>query len=133
MAHFRLAGCGLLALSACFVSSSVSLSAQAGLSPNVEKQMKDIYTFKASLTPVEEKMSTNLVLLSRQAQGKLAPNMVRYAHALNRGADGKFAVDVRGYKTSAFVDSIAKVGADMTEGSTSLSAVRTGQFHARIN
>ncbi len=127
------AGHLLLAFAAVTTASSGVLFAQAPLDPNVQKQMRDIYTFKASFTPAEAKLSSNLVLLSRQSQGKLAANMTRYVRALEHDASGKFAVEVVGYKTAAFADSVAKVNAEMASDSTPASAARTGHIRAQVN
>ena len=129
MVRFRFAGKILLALSALTLASSAVLSAQA-LDPAVQQQMKDIYSFKASLTPAEQKLSTNLILASRLSKGTLSANMVRYARALTADASGKFAVEVKGSKTSSFLDSAS--GLQMSEGSTPQSAIRTGRYSARV-
>ncbi len=132
MIRFRLTGRLLLALAAVASVSSGALSAQAPLDPNVVKQMKEIYSFKASLTPVEAKLSTNLVLLTRFAKGTLPANMKRYVPQATRDSSGKFIVEVNGLKTSAFVDSVSKAGVAMSDSSTPLSAVRSGRFHTRV-
>ncbi len=66
----------------------------AGLAPSAVKQLHEIYALKASLTPAERKMSTNLVLLSRLVQGKLPADLVQMVSLPVRNAQGKFAVDV---------------------------------------
>lgn len=132
MVSLRLAGQRLLTLSALLAASLGGSSAQSTLDPHVQKEMLEIYSFKESLTPAERKLSTNLVLETRHAQGKLAPNMVRYARALNHDVTGRFAVEVHGLKSGAFVDSALKAEAQMTDGSTPLSAGQTGRFHARV-
>jgi subtilisin family serine protease len=133
MNRFRFTGRLLLALAAVAPVASGALSAQAPLDPNVIKQMKEIYSFKASLTPAEAKLSTNLVLLTRLAKGTLPANMMRYVPQAVRDSNGKFAVEVHGLKTSAFMDSASRAGIAMTDGATPMSAVRSGRFHARVS
>ena len=94
----------LLASSLAFSPNSIAQTATtnaAGLSPSAVKQLQEIYSFKASLTPAERKMSLNLAMLSRLVQGKLPAGMVQFVNLPARNTQGKFTVEVQGRPGSA--------------------------------
>lgn len=131
MNRFRLTG--RLALAAVTAASAaLAVSAQASLDPNVVKQIKEIYSFKASLSPSEAKLSTNLLLVSRQAKGTLPANMKQYLAGAKRDSAGKLEVVVHGLKTSSFVDSASRAGVAMEESATPMAVVRSGRYHAHV-
>lgn len=76
-----------------------------GLSEHALKQIREIYSFKASLTPAERKLSLNLAMLSRLVQGKLPAGMVEFVQLPARNAQGKFTVEVEGRPGSALTRS----------------------------
>ena len=76
----------------------------SGLAPSALKQIQDFYAIKASMTPAEQKMSTNLVLLSRMVQGKLPQTLTSLVQLPTRDADGKFVVEVKGRSGSCATD-----------------------------
>ncbi len=98
----------LSSLAASAVHAQGTTSA-AGLGPTAMKQIQEIYAIKASLTPAERKMSSNLVMLSRLVQGKLPADLVSLVQLPVRNSRGKFAVDVHGKAGVALVSSLSDV------------------------
>jgi subtilisin family serine protease len=89
-----------------FSAAVATVPSQAQLSPAVQNQIAQIYAFKKTFTPAEKKMSSNLVLLSREAQhiplGTLAQFIDR-----GKGLDGKgrLQVEVGGELTPSLMSS----------------------------
>lgn len=105
------------AVTAALLFSSLATSAvraqnAAGLSPAALKQVQEIYALKASLTPAERKMSTNLVLLSRLVQGKLPTSLVQFVKLPTRDAAGKFSVEVKGQGGKSLAGKLSDVEVD---------------------
>ena len=85
-----------------------------GLSPAALQLMQDVYSLKASLTPAEQKMSTNLVLLSRLVQGKLPASLVQFVKLPARNAAGKFSIDVHGRSGASLASGLTDVEKEST-------------------
>ncbi len=80
---------------------SLSLPAFAQLSDSVQRQISDVLQFKDSLSPAEQKLSTNLLFASRNAQGKpagvatdvagtsISPDQAMVRVAIRTSAEGK--------------------------------------------
>ncbi|GAA3755806.1 S8 family peptidase [Terriglobus aquaticus] len=118
----------MLAASLAFSATHAqSTEATAGLAPSALKQIQAVYAIKASLSPVEQKMSFNLVLLSRQAQGKLPKELASLVRVPQTDAQGKIAVDVNARPGVRLASSLAKFG-DVDASSTSIAG-----HHARAH
>ncbi|MGI4757248.1 MAG: S8 family peptidase [Janthinobacterium lividum] len=100
-----------------------------GLSPEAVKQIQDIYELKASLTPAERKLSTNLLLLSRMSQGRLPASLVRFVRLPARNSVGKFAVEVHGHLSTSLLSSGVM---DVDKTSVSPRALAVGRVHASM-
>ena len=124
----RSARIGSLALAA--VASSGSLSAQ--LSAAAQRQVREIYSFKESLTPAERKLSTNLVLLSRAAQGTLPASLRQFVHSPARNGAGKFAVEIHGRLSASTVSAVAS-DLDGSDRVAPSQAVRAGRMRAHLS
>ena len=96
------------------LSATASSSAQIG--PRGLKEMNEIYAFKATLTPAEQKMSTVLVLASRAASGKPLGIMSRFSAAPKKDDSGQVLVDVLGYATPALLKSASVGSFDTVDG-----------------
>ena len=120
----------LLASSLAFSPNSIAQTATtnaAGLSPSAVKQLQEIYSFKASLTPAERKMSLNLAMLSRLVQGKLPAGMVQFVNLPARNTQGKFTVEVQGRPGSALT------ARDLGDVETEAAPVYAQRNHARAH
>ena len=93
-----LLGCGLL------LAAAGSLSAQA---PSALKEMQDVYAFKATFTPAEQKMSTTLVLASRAATGRPLGSMAKFYTAPTKDTQGRISVEVLGFASAALLQTDA--------------------------
>jgi hypothetical protein len=71
-----------------------SFPALAQLSESAQKQIAEVLAFKQTFSPAEQKMSSNLVLLSRKARHIPLGNLERYVTAGKPDAQGKVAVDI---------------------------------------
>jgi hypothetical protein len=105
----------------------------AGIAPSAAKQMQEIYAFKKSLSPAEQKMSTNVVLNYRIAQGKNVGNLARFAAPLTKDSSGRIEVEVNGYMTPSLLSSSAMKFSEKENGQTPISVFRTGKIHTHVN
>ncbi len=101
---------GLLFLgSVVLLSPAVPLPAQGPiqLAPSAFKEMQEIYAFKATFSPAEQKMSIGLVLASRAAAGRPLGSMARLYLAPKTDAQGLIPVQVLGFASAALLGSDA--------------------------
>ena len=98
-----LLGCGLLFAAA----GSLFAQTPAQLAPSALKEMQDVYAFKASLTPAEQKMSTSLVLASRAAAGRSLGSMAKFHTAAAKDAQGAISVEVLGFASASLLQTDA--------------------------
>lgn len=101
--HALLLGCGLL------FAAAGSLSAQAPiqLAPSALKEVQEVYAFKATFTPAEQKMSTTLVLASRAAAGRPLGSMAKFYTAPAKNAQGMISVEVLGFASASLLQTNA--------------------------
>jgi hypothetical protein len=116
MKHFsqRTALCALLL--GCF-GSTAAFSQAKQLSAAALSQIQDVYAFKATFTPAEQKMSSNLVLASRAASGKSLGALAKFYVAPPKDQAGMVLVDVLGYATPGLLGSSSIAGLDQIGGS----------------
>ncbi len=98
-----LLGCGLLFAAA----GSLLAQAPTQLAPSALKEVQDVYAFKATFTPAEQKMSTTLVLASRAAAGRPLGSMSRFYTAPAKDARGMISVDVLGFASASLLQTDA--------------------------
>jgi subtilisin family serine protease len=104
--------------------------AQAQLAPSARRQIEEIYAMKASLTPAEKKMSSNLVLASRAARRVPLGAMARFLAPPARDAEDRIAVEVIGSMTPSLLGHPAMRGMEAVSGVTP----QAGRFgHARTH
>ena len=119
----------LLVLTSAF-SLTASLSAQ--VKPSAVKEIQDIYAFKATLTPVEKKMSTNLVLATRLASGKKLGAMTKFYSPLPKDDDGAILLDVAGFASPALVKSAAVSRFDAVESAQPVANFQHTHLRAHV-
>lgn len=122
---------GSLCLAALLPVAALAQTSDA-IAPSALKQIQEIYKFKASLTPAEQKMSSNLALLHRIAEGKNVGSLAKLASPLPKDSQGRIEVVVSGYMTSSLLTSNAMKGADRVNGNIPVSAFQTGKIHAHL-
>ena len=98
-----LLGCGLLFAAA----GSLSAQAPTQLAPSAVKELQEVYAFKATFTPAEQKMSTSLVLAFRAAAGRPLGSMARLYTAPTKDARGMISVEVLGFASASLLQTDA--------------------------
>ena len=96
-------GCGLLFAAA----GSLLAQTPTQLAPSAVKELQDVYAFKATFTPAEQKMSTTLVLASRAAAGRPLGSMAKFYTVPAKDAQGLISVEVLGFASAALLQSDA--------------------------
>jgi hypothetical protein len=111
---------------------SAGATAKAQLSDPVQQQMAEILAFKQTFTPDEQKMSSNLVLLSRQARNMPLGSLASMINTGTANADGKVGVEIGADLSPALMSSA--VMTDILNG-TDLpgDAYAQGKVHAQID
>ena len=100
----------------------------AQISDSAQAQIAEIYRFKHSFTPAEQKMSWSLVLASRMARGIDVGNLAQFADPSLFDPDGKLQVVVHANLTNSVVTDIIANGGEL--------GAHSYQFHrasARMN
>jgi hypothetical protein len=93
-----------------------SLPAFAQLSDSAQKQIAEVLAFKQTFSPAEQKMSSNLVLLSRKARHIPLGNLERFATAGRADAQGKVEVEIGADLSPALMSSRVMTGIVQTDG-----------------
>lgn len=118
--------------------SAVALSllptvSHAQIADSALKQIAEISAFKQTFTPAEQKMSFNLVLLSRQAQGTLPASLQPLVDYANVDANGNPIVLVDGYISSSLLSTKAMNGAERdANGDIPMAAYDSGKLRAHV-
>lgn len=86
-------------------SSGVGRAQDAPIAPSALKEIEEIYAFKDTLSPAEQKMSTGLVLASRRASGRPLGRMAKFYSPPKMDGDGQVLVDVLGYASARLLGS----------------------------
>src|SRR5882724_1670907 len=110
-------------------SKSIPQSAQNKLSPSGLQQIEMLEAEKASRTPRERKISTQLLQAMRDSRGEtMAAGVNLRPVNLNLDADGKFKVDITGSVNDNLVFKIQQLGGEVISSSSEF-----GRMTARIN
>lgn len=108
------------------------LPANAEVAASAKKQMAEIAAIKHSLSPAEQKMSFNLVLLERDAQHTLPADLAQLVNRSGLNSKGEALVSVEGYLTPSLLSSSLMQGVEKTDGQVAASAFATGRVRARV-
>lgn len=95
------------------------------------KEIQDIYAFKATFTPAEQKMSTNLVLASRAAGGKSLGAMAKFYTAPARDTQGQISVEVLGFASATLLQT-GVVSFDAVAGQRPAANYQRSQLRAHV-
>lgn len=114
------------------ISHAQSTAQSTAIAPSALKQIQEIYAFKAKLTPAEQKMSSNLALNYRIAQGKNVGNLAHFATPLAHDSNGRIEVEVSGYMTPSLLSSSAMKFSEKENGQTPVAAFRTGKIRTHV-
>ena len=121
--------CCLGALAAACLLPSV---ASAQMAPSALKQIQEIYALKASLSPAEAKLSSNLVLHTRMATGKDVGKLARFASPLAHDSSGRIEVEVTGYMTPSLLWSAGMKHSEKVNGQTPIGVFQTGKIRTHV-
>ena len=118
----------------CLVAAVLLMPSFAGgqVAPSAVKQMEKIYAFKASLTPAEQKLSSNLALHYRMARGQDIGELKRFMTPLAHDGAGRIEVEVTGYMTPSLLSSSSMKFADKVNGNIPEGAFQTGKLRTHI-
>lgn len=108
--------------------------AHAQLSPSANKQIAEILAFKKTFTPAEQKMSSNLVLLTREARHIPLGNLARFANKAGvLDSQGKLLVDIHADLSPSLMSSSAMSSVLHANGDVPQHAFASGHLRARVN
>ncbi len=125
-------GRSLHPLSSLCVVLALTASLTAQIKPSALKEMEEIYAFKATLTPAEQKMSTPLVLAYRAATGKPLGVMGRLYTPLQKDIQGRIPVEVLGFASASLVQSDA-AAFDAVAGRKPEATFQHAHLRAHVN
>ncbi|MGI4831636.1 MAG: S8 family peptidase [Janthinobacterium lividum] len=123
-----------LPASLCLAGAALLLPSVLGaqIAPSARKQIEEVYAFKASLSPAEQKMSSNLVLNYRIAQHKNVGNLAHFASPLPHDSEGRIEVEVNGYMTPGLLSSPAMKFSEKVNDSIPVGAFQTGKIRTHV-
>ena len=105
---------------------------QAQISESAKKQIAEIMAFKKTFTAAEQKMSFNLVLLSRQSRGVLPKSLQPLLDLSDVDAEGRPVVLVDGYVGPSLLANSAMRGVETIDGHVPIPAVAAGKVRAHV-
>jgi hypothetical protein len=118
---------------AALLGASISPAAlQAQLSESAKKQMVEIVAFKRTFSSAEQKMSFNLVLLSRQSRGELPESLQPLIDLSDVDASGRPIVLVDGYVGPSLLANSAMRGVETIDGQVPIPAIAAGKIRAHV-
>ena len=110
-----------------------NVDANAQLSEQVQKQIAEVAAFKNSFSPAEQKMSFNLVLVSRAAHHHLKASLARLINRSELDSNGDAVVQVNGYLTASLLSNRAMAGVEKTNGQVAAHAFTSGKVQAHVH
>ena len=105
----------------------------AQISDSAAKQIAEIMALKKSFTPSEQKMSFNLVLLSREAQGTLPDSLKSLIDRSDVDSNGQPIVLVDGYVGPSLLANDAMYGVEKVDGKVPAAAYASGKVRAHVD
>ncbi len=121
----------LNALAVLGLLAAFTASAQSHIAPSALKEIDEIYAFKATFTPAEQKMSTALVFASRLAAGDTLGRMARFYNAPQKDSNGQVLVDLLGYASPQLLRS-ANVAFDDLAGQRPAATYQHTHLRAHV-
>lgn len=106
---------------------------QAQIAEAGAKQIAEIAAFKRTFTPAEQKMSFNLVLLSRESQGALPASLKGLIDRSGVDENGKPIVLVDGYVGNSLLANDLMRGAETVDGKVPMAALASGKVRAHVD
>ena len=132
---FRFIAARIFMFAGLFAPAVLSLAPtvlQAQISDSAKSQIAEIMAFKKTFTPAEQKMSFNLVLLSRQSRGRLPASLRSLINLADVDASGRPIVVVDGFVSPALLANTAMRGVETEDGHVANAAVAAGKVRAHV-
>ena len=123
----------LASVSVFAVALMLAGAAKAEIAASAKKQIAEIGALKRNLTPAEQKLSFDLLLLERDAQHKLPDDLKGLINASAIDGNGSTLVTVDGYMTPSLLSSHAMRGVEKIGGQVPSSAFATGKVRAQVS
>lgn len=111
---------GLSALAA----GAPDATAEAAIQKRIAAQMSALHQEKASRTPAQRKMDSQLVLTARQRQGNMPVELGALRAPLDAAADNRVLVDIKATVTPELLAQIAAVGGTVVNSFPQYNAIR---------
>jgi uncharacterized repeat protein (TIGR01451 family) len=106
------------------ISSHVAAQ-EREIAPSASRQIQQLLEEKASRTPAQQKMSSDLLLNPRSARGSaMAPNLPELRSDVQVDTSGETLVDIKGEVTDALMARIEEVGGQVVNSFPQFGSVR---------
>ncbi len=116
----------------CLFSAGGLTRVHAEIANSARKQMREIASLKQSLTPAEQKMSFDLVLLERDAKHTLPADLKHLVSSAVLNSSGEAVVSVKGSLTPSLLSNALLQGVDTVDGQVPAGAVAAGRVRAHV-
>ncbi len=111
----------------------ISAPSFAQITDSASQQIAEILAFKKTFTPAEQKMSSNLVLLSRRAHRMPLGNLGKYISEAKPDAQGRVVVTIGADLTPSLMSSRVMSNIVRAEGQIPQQDFRDGRIHAHVH
>jgi subtilisin family serine protease len=121
------------AIVALFFVVLISAPAFAQISASASKQIAEVLAFKKTFTPAEQKMSSNLVLLSRRARHMPLGDLAKFINEAKPDVQGRLLVTIGADLSPSLMTSRVMKNIVQTDGQIPQSDVREGRVHGHVH
>ena len=116
-----------------FFFALASASSFAQISDSASNQISEILAFKKTFSPAEQKMSSNLVLLSRRARHMPLGNLAKFINEGKTDAQGRVMVTIGADLSPSLMSSRVMSNLVKTEGQIPQQDSREGRVHGHVH
>ncbi len=116
-----------------FFFAFTSASSFTQISDSASNQISEILAFKKTFSPAEQKMSSNLVLLSRRARHMPLGNLAKFINEGKTDAQGRVMVTIGADLSPSLMSSRVMSNLVKTEGQIPQQDSREGRVHGHVH
>jgi len=116
-----------------FFFALASASSFAQISDSASNQIAEVLAFKKTFSPAEQKMSSNLVLLSRRARHMPLGNLAKFINEGKMDAQGRVMVTIGADLSPSLMSSRVMSNLVKTEGQIPQQDSREGRVHGHVH
>src|SRR5258708_6657980 len=116
-----------------FFFALASASSFAQISDSASNQIAEVLAFKKTFSPAEQKMSSNLVLLSRRARHMPLGNLAKFINEGKMDAQGQVMVTIGADLSPSLMSSRVMSNLVKTEGQIPQQDSREGRVHGHVH